>query len=126
MFDLKLKAVTTEAFSALPTISGMAVVVKLQGSCDLESTPLLDRFLNDLHSDLCRVSAPAVVIDFQELYFMNSASVKYFVTWLSKVRELEPPKRYAVRFLTNEKLTWQRRSLEAIRRFASDVVSIDH
>jgi hypothetical protein len=67
-----------------------------------------------------------VVLDCHELYFMNSASVKYFVTWLSKVRALEPDQRYAVRFMTNENLSWQRRSLEAIRRYASDVVSIDH
>jgi hypothetical protein len=42
------------------------------------------------------------------------------------VVKLEPPERYEVRFLSNPELQWQRRSLEALARFAPDVVSIDH
>ena len=126
MLDLKLEAVATDGFSAVPAVTGDQITVKLRGNCDLESTPLLDRFLNGLHAEIRRTGAMSVVLDCHELYFMNSSSVKYFVTWLSKVRGLDPDQRYSVRFLTNENLSWQRRSLEAIRRFASDVVSIEH
>jgi anti-anti-sigma factor len=124
MSELKTASITSEGFSAVPTRASDSVVVKLSGNCDLESTPLLERFLDELHADVRRIGTRAVVIDCHDLYFMNSSSVKYFVSWLAKVRDLEPEQRYSVKFLTNDKLSWQRRSLEAIRRFASEVVSI--
>ena len=41
------------------------------------------------------------------------------------LQEMEEERRYKVRFLSNPKLHWQRRSLEALRHLAPNVVHVD-
>jgi hypothetical protein len=41
------------------------------------------------------------------------------------VRDLDPSKQYAMRFLSKPELLWQKRSLHALRCFAVDLISIE-
>ena len=45
------------------------------------------------------------------------------VVWIDTVKNAEPG--YKIRFLTDPNLHWQRRSLEALRRLAANVVTIE-
>jgi hypothetical protein len=54
---------------------------------------------------------------------MNSSCFKSFVVWIDSVKNAQPG--YRIRFLTDPNLHWQRRSLEALRRLAANVVTID-
>ena len=108
------------------TTSDDTVVVRFSGNADMEATPVLELYLKDLHAGVMRERVPTVVFDIAELDFMNSSSFKCFVSWISLVIKLGDAERYDVRFLSNPELQWQRRSLEALYRFAPDVVTIDH
>ena len=102
------------------------LVVRFSGNADMEATPVLEHYLRDLHQSVLAEKISCVIFDIADLDFMNSSSFKSFVTWISHVVKAPPAQRYQVRFLSNPELQWQRRSLEALLRFAPDVVAIDH
>jgi hypothetical protein len=64
-----------------------------------------------------------VTCDFRTLSFMNSSCFKAFVVWIDTVKNAKLS--YRIRFRTAPNMHWQRRSLEALRRLAVDVVSLD-
>jgi hypothetical protein len=120
--------VIKQGFCLVPLDEGAPdqLTVRFAGNADMEATPVLESYLKDLHDAALAARIRLVIFDLAELDFMNSSSFKCFVSWVSVVVKLEPPERYEVRFLSNPELQWQRRSLEALARFAPDVVSIDH
>jgi hypothetical protein len=101
-----------------------AIRVRFSGTADLETTASLTAFLGRLHDEIIRTGATTVVFDFTALEFMNSSCFKCFVTW---VAGLDQPARasLSVRFLSNADHVWQRRSLDALHRFAPDLVTVE-
>jgi hypothetical protein len=122
----KLLPVEAAGLRLLPGVTvGETLCIVISGNCDMETTPLLAPFLDYVHAQAVRDGVRRVVFDCDALYFMNSTSLKSFILFVNKVKKLEPGDRYAVRFKINPQLGWQRRSLEAVRRFAVDIVSLD-
>ena len=52
-------------------------------------------------------------------------SFKCFVVWLNGIKGIASEDRYRVHFCGNANLHWQSRSLEAIRCFDPDIVSVN-
>ena len=119
-----LTTVGVEGFRIEPQAGATAIAVKLSGNCDSQATSLLDVFLTTLHDQVVATSVKTVTLDCQDLYFMNSASLKAFVTWLTKVKVLPAPQRYQVSVRTNRNLAWQSRSFGAIQRSAIEVLAV--
>ena len=109
-----------------PQTAGEPVLVRFSGNADMEATPVLEVYLKKLHAELLRAKVRAVAFDVTELDFMNSSSFKCFVSWIGWVTKLPAEDRYDVRFVNNPLLQWQRRSLEALHRFAPEIVSLEH
>jgi hypothetical protein len=55
---------------------------------------------------------------------MNSSCFKAFVSLIDTVSRTDP-RAYSVCFLTNPRIHWQRRSLEALRYLAPKVVEVE-
>jgi hypothetical protein len=72
-----------------------------------------------------RQGADQVVVDCDELYFMSAACMKYFVTWIEAVMQLDAPARYKIKFRANPNFPWQRRSFESLRRYGVAIVQVD-
>jgi hypothetical protein len=98
--------------------------VRVVGNADMEVLPAMTPFLRQLHDELGRAGIREIKVDLRELLFMNSSCLKSFVLWISSVSKLPPDSAYRIRFLSNSRLHWQRRSLEALRAFAPQVVEI--
>jgi anti-anti-sigma factor len=124
MVTPSLSNVVSGGFSLLPEVTSDAICVAMSGNCDMETVPLLESFLVALHAGAIRTGVRRVVFDCDGLFFMNSTSLKLFVTFLAKVKQLGADK-YHVHFKTNAGLAWQRRTIESLRRFAPDVVRLD-
>jgi hypothetical protein len=124
MTDLDLRAIQREGFSIELEREG-SPSLKLSGTADMEMLPELGPLLTELHAELCLGEVREVTVDFRGLGFMNSSCFKCFITWIASIAKLEPERRYRVRFLTNPKFPWQRRSLEAIRAFAPALVRVE-
>jgi hypothetical protein len=120
---LELEAVHATGFSCSPALVEGALVLSFVGTGDVAAIELLSSYLRRVHEEATRLGVREVTCDFRQLSFMNSSCFKAFVVWLDRVKNAPAP--YRIRFLTAAELHWQKRSLEALRRLASAVVSVE-
>jgi hypothetical protein len=121
---LGLVALDQAGFSMTPSVRAQALVVKVCGNGDMAVIEALGRYLKQVHREALHLASAEVELDFRELYFMNSSCLKALVTWIDSAGNNGQPL-YRIRFLTDPKLLWQRRSLEALRRLAPEIVQIE-
>lgn len=124
MKTLELSKVTREGFSLDPSLDDGNLSVRFSGNGDMSAVTALGLFLRTVHEEATKLAVSQVSFDFSALYFMNSSCFKAFVTWIHTVSQSTPPA-YGICFLTNPKLYWQRRSLEALRCLAPKVVRVE-
>ncbi len=120
---LNLPEIRANGFALIPLAEGPMPAVKFSGNGDSEAISPLDRFLKLLHKNLVEEKTTSVEVHLGELYFMNSSCLKAFVSWVYKVNTMERP--YQIRLQMNPRQTWQRRSLEPLKRLAPAVVFLD-
>jgi hypothetical protein len=127
MGRLSLAPVVKDGFSLLidSESEADAALVRFAGTADMEATLALEHFLKRLHSEALRWRLRQVAFDVSQLDFMNSSCFKCFVSWVDTVAKAPSEVRYEVRFVASPHLQWQRRSLEALHRFAPDVVVLE-
>lgn len=121
--SLELTAVDTPGFSCAPSLDAGKLSVTFSGTGDVAAVELLGSYLKLVHAETERLSVSEVTCDFRKLSFMNSSCFKAFVVWIDTVKNA--PQSYRIRFLTAADMHWQRRSLEALRRLATNVVSVE-
>lgn len=101
------------------------VSLLLQGTADLRVQESLDAFLKRADACARAESSGEVVVDVRALEFMNSSCFKAFVSWIGRLQELPPEAQYRIRFLSDQRMLWQRRSLHALSCFAVNLISIE-
>ncbi|HXX70633.1 MAG TPA: hypothetical protein VEK07_25845 [Polyangiaceae bacterium] len=118
-----LNVIKKETFS-LETLSiGGRLMVRFTGSGHADAAPLLERCLKGVDEEAARLACSEIVVDFQQLYFMNSSCLKAFVSWIYRLHAAAKPAR--VRFMSNARLRWQESSLGALGRLAPEIVTIE-
>ena len=125
MSALSLQPIKDGDFSASAAVEGPALVCRLTGNADMRVVAALQAWLLGLHDEAERLRAQQVTVDVRQLEFMNSSCFKGFVTWIGVVQECEPDQQYKIRFLSDPKMLWQRRSLHALSCFAADLISVE-
>ena len=110
-------------FEATASTDGKTLVMRLWGNADLRVNGPLGPFLDLVDDEAQRSHMGEVVADFRELVFMNSSCLKEFVRWIAQVDERA--QRYRIRFLSAPDAQWQARSLQALRAFAPNLVTIE-
>ncbi len=112
-----------DGFQAVAALDGTRMSIVFSGSGDMNAIELLAGYLKQVHEEALRLAMTEVRCDFRKLGFMNSSCFKSFVVWIDTVKNA--PTAYKISFLTDPNLHWQRRSLEALRRLATNIVSIE-
>jgi hypothetical protein len=123
--SLSTPPVSIDGFTLEPKQIGDQITVRLSGNADMTVTTKLGPYLDRLHAEALRLGVKRLTFDIRELYFLTSSCLKAFATMLAAVAQLDAAKRYTVRFLANSNLHWQRRSLEALRCVAQNVIEIE-
>jgi hypothetical protein len=123
--SIQLPNVSAPTFSASGTHEGAELRVRFVGTADLESRDELVEVVEGTSDLAVKLEVERVVVDFRELEFMNSSSFKVFVSWLARIKDLEPARQYRIHILSNPDFHWQRRSLAALSCFAIDLVTIE-
>lgn len=118
-----LSPITMPGFSCDARISERMLSVTFAGTGDAAAIEPLGGYLRGLHAEAERLSVNEVTCDFRKLSFMNSSCLKAFVVWIDTVKNAS--RSYRIRFITAPEMGWQRRSLEALRRLATGVVSVE-
>ncbi len=122
MGELSLGTVDQTSFGIGANLDGRSLTLSLRGSSDLEAIEPLGEYLEKASGEARRLGIERVVFDFRELAFMNSSCFKAFVTFIERSKEA---KSLAIVFRTDPRHHWQRRSLEALRRLAMGLVTIE-
>ncbi len=122
---LDVPPIETRELRARAAHENGVMMVHFAGSADSRSAAPIDELLSRLHGEAQRLAVSQVTIDFREFDFMNSSCFKAFVTWIVRAEELDAKQRYGIRFLSDANKHWQRRSLDALRYFAVELVSIE-
>jgi len=118
-----IRSLTTESLAAEGTADGELVQVRLRGSAELGSKDTLDEFLADVFE--ASHGRREVIVDLTKLEYMNSSSLKSLLSWIVRVRDLPPPQRHRIRFLSNPELHWQQRSLHSLVSMCGDVIEVE-
>jgi hypothetical protein len=103
---------------------GTAITLSLKGNADYAALDALDMVLARVHAEVSRLGVKEVVIELRHLEFMNSSCFKSFVSWINDIQELPPDRQYKVKFLSNPKMHWQKRSLHSLRCFAVELITV--
>jgi hypothetical protein len=124
MSDAGLPVLGVEGLSAEAEATEDGIAVHFRGSADLPMQAQLKLFLKEMHEEVLRRHGRRVAVDLAHLEFMNSSCFKTFVTWIHDVQNVAAERRYQVTFLSNAALHWQRHSLNALRSFAAELITI--
>lgn len=123
MKDLSIEVFRGDNLVLEPLYEGSGLRIKLTGTGDMDAIQPLSEFLPAVHGELLRLAIPEVSFDLCDLEFMNSSCFKSFVTFIDNAKSAKPG--YRIKFLTADRHHWQRRSLEALRRLAMGLVTIE-
>jgi hypothetical protein len=120
----EIVSVTGEDFRGTATHEGTTFHLHLKGTADYAALDALEMLLDRTHSEALRLGASDVVVDLRTLEFMNSSCFKCFLSWITTIQELETDARYRVELVSSAQHYWQKRSLNALRCFAVELVTV--
>ncbi|WP_437489733.1 hypothetical protein WME75_11285 [Sorangium sp. So ce1014] len=123
MSSLRVEPVVTESFGIEPALSGDRLSIKLTGTGDMAAAAPLGSYCNEVQLEVKRLSLTTVEFDIRALYFLNSSCLKAFIAFICGVAAHGLG--CEIRFVTDARLGWQRRSLAALQRMSPSLVSID-
>ena len=98
---------------------------RLSGVAEIAIGDRLTRYLASLHEQAAGAGASLVVMDLSKLEFMNAACLRSFVSWIQRLQELPRGQQYDICFRSNGQVPWQRRSMNALRCFATDLITVE-
>jgi hypothetical protein len=124
VIEIALPVQQAAELRACLTREDSGLVAKLSGTADLRVTDSVEAILTRVHQKALELGIPEVQMDLRDLEFMNSSCFKSFVSWISEVSDLTAGQ-YRIRFLSNPRILWQRRSLHALSCFAAELVTIE-
>jgi len=114
--------VTLESFALDATVANGKMMVRLTGTGDMVAIEPLKKGLEQVRTEMGRLELPGVDIDIRGLYLLNSSCIKALVRFIYLVQTEGPP--MSIRFLVDEKLSWQARALAPLTRMAPGIVSV--
>jgi anti-anti-sigma factor len=101
------------------------IVVTMTGNADMDAHDSLKKYLDDLHRNAKAARIQEAVFDFEQLYFMNSSCLSLFLRLLNSLADPNGAHTYSLRFRSNPRLHWQRRSLAAVCAYAQGRVVVE-
>jgi hypothetical protein len=122
---MDLPSIDADGFTLRAADAGGRLEVRLVGNADMRVADSLDRALENLAAAMPKQPRPELAFDIRELYFMNSSCFKCFVSLIVTTLDLPKPQQFALVFLSNPRMHWQDRSLEALKSIAADLVRIE-
>lgn len=121
---LSVDDVNLEHFRTKSDRDAATLTVRLHGNADGEVEGTLGVLLEQVDGE-ARHGITRVVVDIQDLYFMNSSCISLLVRWIDGLSRSSPTPRYRIQFVSNPNLRWQKRTLSALRAMGQQIVAID-
>ena len=113
----RISARAHSELSLTTQMRGESLVATLAGDGDATSMDTLSAYLKNVDYQAVDNAVKSVVLDFQELEFMNTSCFRLLVSWIAGVGRSSEAQ-YHVTFRGNPSLCWQRRGIDALRSLA--------
>ncbi|KYF66994.1 hypothetical protein [Sorangium cellulosum] len=123
MSSLSVDPVVADGLRIEPALSDDTLTVRLTGAGDMAAAAPLKQYVKALEGEVTRLTIGAVEFDVRGMRFISSSCIKAFVGFICGVAGNGLKCR--IRFVTDARLTWQRRSLKPLDRMCPELVSID-
>lgn len=114
----------TERFALVARRETPRIVAKLTGTADQAIAVELGEAFRAIHVAVANGGITEAVLDLRGLEFMSSACIKALLTWIGDIQDLEPDRRYSLELVSSAAHHWQKRSLNTVRCFATDLVRV--
>jgi hypothetical protein len=121
---LAIDDVKLEHFGTVSDREAATLTIRMRGNADGEVQGTLSVLLEQVDGEARRGKLTQVVLDLQDLYFMNSSCISLLVRWIDGLSRDLPAPRYHIRFVSNPNLRWQKRTLSALGAMGRQVVTI--
>lgn len=93
----KMRIVIPSIRTEKMTLVAEEQTVKIKGRLDVQfPKQTLGLFLNNLHKEVCKKNGDMIYLDITELSYVNSASIREFLSWLLFVLKLPEGQKYNV------------------------------
>jgi len=125
MSKLQFPDVSGEGLTTEAVLDGAVLTVRLRGVADQGTAAAMAVATGAMNGEAVRLDVKTVVVDLRGLEFMSSSCVKSFVTWLAALQEKGSSAEYVVKFVLDQDYPWQHRTVDALRRLAPDIVSVE-
>jgi len=103
-----IENLTEEKFS----IDAADTTVTFHGCVDLQDPePVISPFFDKIHTKILQENIKEVNLNFKDLNFLNSSGIKTITKWIMKIPALSDDKKYKMKLIYSEDITWQRTSL---------------
>lgn len=122
---MELGAIRLPDFEANARQNGTVIDLALKGDASGDALEPLEKLLGELHRQAVDKGVTEAAVDIRELEFMSSACFKTLVTWVTDIQGLDTGKQYSLRFVSNPRIGWQKRSLRSLHCFAVDLVKVE-
>jgi hypothetical protein len=106
------------------SLEGRSVLLTFTGVAELNVVDRLASLLRELHERASALAVEQVVVDFSQLEFMSASCLRSFISWINQLQELPSDKQYHIQFVANPDQPWQRRSVHALKCFATELITI--
>jgi hypothetical protein len=118
----EIGAVKLDDFAIEPSLFEGCLVLRLAGMGDMAAVASLRECLETVKAMVLKRGVVAVELDIRMLKLLNSSCLKVIVSFLIEMmgNKSECP----IRFIVDAKSGWQARSLFALERLASSIVSV--
>ena len=120
----EIAPVIDRGFRAATTLASTGCEVRLAGSADIAAVESLGTLVGAVHAALVANDGRDIVLDIAGLEFMSATCFNVLVSWVAMLQELDEPRRYAIRIRSNPAIPWQRRSLQTLACFATNLVTL--
>jgi hypothetical protein len=108
------------------TLQAEGDLVTLRGEIDHASPrTFLGPFFESVHQAAEAEGLRTVRVDVQGLRFLNSSAVKELIAWVLRRNRMAPGSKYAIHFIYDSRVLWQRVTLPTISHLDADFIVLD-
>jgi hypothetical protein len=115
---------TMPGFQAILSVRDGALELSLRGNGDMTVSAALGKYLKEVDVRCQREHVKVLEVKLVDLYFLSSSCFQAVAAWVLSIAARPLQTRYTVKFETHSAQSWQKRSLEAIRRVAPTIAVV--
>ena len=121
-----MKASSTSPDGGRVSLRAEGDVVTLHGEIDQASPrAFLAPFFEQVHAAAEQEGLRGVKADVRGLRFLNSSAVKELIGWVLRRNRMPPGKKYAIEFIYDSTVLWQRVTMPTISHLDADFIVLD-